>query len=171
MAGSDEETMADNSMYVNKSQKVIISDLLFYIWNRLKSDPKDDIVHACVSFYANKDDYVRQEKEKFFASISETCTQRRGEKEEKTRKDIDDIIKFMLDRDSKNLFIPIVVSIDMNNLRKWKMGQLGYLAFLASNFDISAVYGRIELCFRYGAPVGLCYHRGLYSFKISIYAI
>ena len=49
-------------MYVNKSQKVIISDLLFYIWNRLKSDPKDDIVDACVSFYANKDDYVRQEK-------------------------------------------------------------------------------------------------------------
>ena len=118
MAGSDEETVADNSMYVNKSQKVIISDLLFYIWNRLKSDPKDDIVDACVSFYANKDDYVRQEKEKFFASISETCTQRRGEKEEKTRKDIDDIIKFQLDRDSKNLFIPIVVSIDMNNLRK-----------------------------------------------------
>ena len=72
MAGSDEETMADNSMYVNKSQKVIISDLLFYIWNRLMSDPKDDIVDACVSFYANKDDYVRQEKEKFFASISET---------------------------------------------------------------------------------------------------
>ena len=56
MAGSDEETVADNSMYVNKSQKVIISDLLFYIWNRLKSDPKDDIVDACVSFYANKDE-------------------------------------------------------------------------------------------------------------------
>ena len=32
------------------------------------------------------------------------------------------------------------------------------LAFLASNFDISAVYGRIGLCFGYGAPVGLCYH-------------
>ena len=31
-------------------------------------------------------------------------------------------------------------------------------AFLASNFDISAVYGRIGLCFGYGAPVGLCYH-------------
>merc|ERR1712176_1758847 len=43
-------------MYVNKSQKVIISDLLFYIWNRLKSDPKDDIVDACVSFYSNKDE-------------------------------------------------------------------------------------------------------------------
>ena len=56
MAGSDEETVAENSMYVNKSQKVIISDLLFYIWNRLKSDPKDDIVDACVSFYANKDE-------------------------------------------------------------------------------------------------------------------
>ena len=53
MAGSDEETVADNYMYVNKSQKVIISDLLFYIWNRLKSDPKDDIVDACISFYAN----------------------------------------------------------------------------------------------------------------------
>ena len=33
-----------------------------------------------------------------------------------------------------------------------------YLAFLASNFDISAVYGRIGLCFGYDAPVGLYYH-------------
>ena len=131
MAGSDEETVADNSMYVNKSQKVIISDLLFYIWNRLKSDPKDDIVDACVSFYANKDDYVRQEKEKFFASISETCTQRRGEKEEKTRKDIDDIIKFMLDCDSKNLFIPIVVSIDMNNIPQMKDGATWISSFFS----------------------------------------
>ena len=131
MAGSDEETVAANSMYVNKSQKVIISDLLFYIWNRLKSDPKDDIVDACVSFYANKDDYVRQEKEKFFASISETCTQRRGEKEEKTRKDIDDIIKFQLDRDSKNLFIPIVVSIDMNNIPQMKDGATWIFSFFS----------------------------------------
>ena len=131
MVGSDEETVADNSMYVNKSQKVIISDLLFYIWNRLKSDPKDDIVDACVSFYANKDDYVRQEKEKFFASISETCTQRRGEKEEKTRKDIDDIIKFQLDRDSKNLFIPIVVSIDMNNIPQMKDGATWISSFFS----------------------------------------
>ena len=131
MAGSDEETVAANSMYVNKSQKVIISDLLFYIQNLLKSDPKDDIVDACVSFYANKDDYVRQEKEKFFASISETCTQRRGEKEEKTRKDIDDIIKFMLDRDSKNLFIPIVVSIDMNNIPQMKDGATWISSFFS----------------------------------------
>ena len=34
------------------------------------------------------------------------------------------------------------------------------LAFLASNFDISAVYGRIGLCFGYGASVGFCYHKG-----------
>ena len=33
-----------------------------------------------------------------------------------------------------------------------------YIAFLASNFDISAVYGCIRFCFGYGAPVGLCYH-------------
>ena len=33
-----------------------------------------------------------------------------------------------------------------------------YIAFLASNLDISAVYGCIRLCFGYGAPVGLCYH-------------
>ena len=32
------------------------------------------------------------------------------------------------------------------------------LAFLASNFNISAVYGHIGLCFGYCAPVCLCYH-------------
>ena len=31
-------------------------------------------------------------------------------------------------------------------------------AFLALNFDISAVYGRIGLCFGYDAPLGLYYH-------------
>ena len=82
MAGSDEETVADNSMYVNKSQKVIISDLLFYIWNRLKSDPKDDIVDACVSFYANKDDYVRQEKKILCFHLWNLYTTQRGEREE-----------------------------------------------------------------------------------------
>ena len=43
----------------------------------------------------------------------------------------------------------------------WLVRQLADpfdLAFLASNFDISAVYGRIGLCFGYDAPVGLCYH-------------
>ena len=33
-----------------------------------------------------------------------------------------------------------------------------YIAFLASNFDISAGYGPIGLCFGYDAPVGLCCH-------------
>ena len=32
------------------------------------------------------------------------------------------------------------------------------LAFLDSNFDISAVYGPIGLCFGHDAPVGFCYH-------------
>ena len=31
-----------------------------------------------------------------------------------------------------------------------------YIAFLASNLDISAVYSGIRLCFGYGALVGLC---------------
>ena len=152
MAGSDEETVADNYMYVNKSQKVIISDLLFYIWNRLKSDPKDDIVDACVSFYANKDDYVRQEIEKFFACISKTCTQCRGEKEKKTRKDIDVIIKFMLDRDISlglGALAPKITPCHLNVL---------ILLIEASLFHIFAVYGSIRFCFGYDSSVGSCYH-------------
>ena len=35
---------------------------------------------------------------------------------------------------------------------------LFHLAFLTSNFIISAVCGPIELCFGYDTPVGLCYH-------------
>ena len=34
---------------------------------------------------------------------------------------------------------------------------LRHIASLASNFDISAVYGGIRLYFGYGAPVSLCY--------------
>ena len=33
-----------------------------------------------------------------------------------------------------------------------------YIAFLAPNLDISAIYSCIRLCFGYGALVGLCYH-------------
>ena len=33
-----------------------------------------------------------------------------------------------------------------------------YIVFLASNFDILAVYGGIRLGFVYDAPVGLCYY-------------
>ena len=40
------------------------------------------------------------------------------------------------------------------------------LAFLASNFDISAVYGRIELCFGYGAPVSAVIY--LYLMALSL---
>ena len=43
----------------------------------------------------------------------------------------------------------------------WLVGCSVYrsdLAFLVSNFNISAVYGPIGLCFGYDAPVGLCYH-------------
>ena len=36
--------------------------------------------------------------------------------------------------------------------------KLQYIAFLDSNFDISAVYSPNGLCFGYDAPVGLCYH-------------
>ena len=38
----------------------------------------------------------------------------------------------------------------------WSVG-LFHLAFLASNFDILAVYGRFGLCYGYYALVGLCY--------------
>ena len=45
--------------------------------------------------------------------------------------------------------------------------KLRYIVFLASNFDISAVYGRIGLCFAYGAPVGLSYHISIAHGPIS----
>ena len=57
------------------------------------------------------------------------------------------------------------VSRSVGQLVGWSVGRLvGWsvyrsdLAFLASNFNILAVYGPIRLCFTYYAHVGLCYH-------------
>ena len=54
-------------LYVSEDQKILISDLLFFLQNKLQSIPNDDIVKLCNNFY--NDDYVWQEKERFYLAI------------------------------------------------------------------------------------------------------
>ena len=45
------------SMFIKEEEKVMSSDLLFYLQNKLQSIPHDDILKICDNFY-HDDDYV-----------------------------------------------------------------------------------------------------------------
>ena len=71
--------MADVTQYVDTSQKIIVSDLLYFVSNKIRNTPVKDIVTSCYNFYAD-DDYVFNEKKLFCDATGELCTARRNDK-------------------------------------------------------------------------------------------
>ena len=55
--------MSDLESYIVASDKIIVSDLLYYVANKLHSTPFKTVVSACHNFYTD-DDYVFNEKKK-----------------------------------------------------------------------------------------------------------
>ena len=52
-----------NVIYVETSDSVLISDLLYYVWNKLKCLPTKDVASICHQFYTD-DNYVFEQKAK-----------------------------------------------------------------------------------------------------------
>ena len=100
-------------MYVEKDDSVIISDLLYYIWNKLKSTSAKDVVSICHQYYTD-DNYVFEEKKKLCEAVNIYCGARK--KEDKRLKNLEDICATLSSRDSKALFLPKFASIDLNNV-------------------------------------------------------
>ena len=92
---------------------MLISDLLYYVFNKLKSQPVKDVVATCHRFYTD-DNYVFCEKKKLYDAVGEICSSRK--KEEKRMKNIEDICATIIRRDSKNEFIPKFASLNLNNV-------------------------------------------------------
>ena len=105
--------MSDPQLYVDVSQQIIISDLLYFISNKIRNSTVKDIVTSCHNFYAD-DEYVFNEKKKLCDATGEICTARRNDK--KRLNNIEDICAIFTRRDSQNLFIPKCASLDMNNI-------------------------------------------------------
>ena len=82
-----------NVVYVEASDSVLISDLLYYAWNKLKCLPMKDVASICNQFYTD-DDYVFGQKKKLYDAVGIACTSRK--KEEKRLRNIEDICTTLL---------------------------------------------------------------------------
>ena len=102
-------------MFVKETDKVIISELLFYIQNRVKCVSKDILVALCAKNFTA--DEIKQEKTKFFDSINVRTTERKKGSEQLSR-NLHDIIDKMIELDNNNTDIPVFVARDMTKLPK-----------------------------------------------------
>ena len=98
--------------FVESTDTVIISDLLYYAWNKLKSLPLNDVIATCNQFYADET-YVFNEKKRLYDAIGESFS---GRNQAKRQKNIEDICATMLRIDSKNSFLPKFASVNLNNI-------------------------------------------------------
>ena len=119
--------------YVDISESVIISDLLCYVLNKLKSAPAKTVASICHQFYTD-DDYVYNEKKKLCVTTDEYCSPRRTD--DKRMKNIEDICTIIMQRDSKNDFLPQFASINLNNIPVSNEGDPSLGQIMASLNDL-----------------------------------
>ena len=105
--------MDDVVSYVDTSECVIISDLLYYVGNKIGSTAVKNIVTAATNFYTDEE-YVFNEKKKLCKATEEECKTRRTEN--KRQVNIEDIVAIFARRDSQKLFMPKFVSSDINKI-------------------------------------------------------
>ena len=125
--------MDDVAKYVDTSECVIISDLLYFISNKIGSTPVKNIVTTAHNFYTNED-YVFNEKKILCSATNEPCTARRTEN--KRQSNIEDICAIFLRRDSQNLFVPKFVSSDLSKIPISEDGNPSLGQILAAISDL-----------------------------------
>ena len=99
--------------FVDVSDTVLISDLLYYVSNKLKCLPVKDVASICQHYYTD-DNYVFEQKKKLFVAIGRDCSGRK--KEDKRLKNINDICTAITECDAKNSFLPKFASLNFNNI-------------------------------------------------------
>ena len=104
--------MEKNQLYVTACKKIIISDLLFYLQNKVHQIANDDIVKICANIYDEA--YVWEEKTKFFEAIGQRPIKSRSN--DKKVKDLNDLLAEIRSRDDNDEFQPTCVAIELSNL-------------------------------------------------------
>ena len=84
-------------MFVKESDKIIVSELLFYIQNRVKCISKDILILLCAKSFSA--DEIKQEKTKFFDSINVRTTERKKGPEQLSR-NLHDIVDKIIELDN-----------------------------------------------------------------------
>ena len=107
--------MGDKQLFVDSSDSVIISDLLYFISNKLHSAPAATVVSICHQFYTD-DEYVFEEKQKLFKAIDRNQDCRARRTDDKRQKNLEDICTTISQLDSRNDFLPKFASVDLQNV-------------------------------------------------------
>ena len=102
----------DPRIYVGAFDNVVLSDMLFFITNRLNTHPVENIIEICDKFYDEKT--VVQEKTKFFNALVKKFSLRRTH--DKKIKDLEDIIHEMQLRDRTNAYLPTFAAVNLHHL-------------------------------------------------------
>ena len=102
--------------FINEADKIVLSDLLYFMQNKLQSMTADDLIAICNKFY--QDDYVWQEKEKYFDAIGKKPIKPRSG--DKKVRDLQDILHDMQFRDASGDFQPTCVSLELSNIPQSK---------------------------------------------------
>ena len=66
----------ERNCFVEATDTVLISDILYFAWNKLKCLPQKDVAAICHSFYTDEN-YVFDQKKKFYDAVGESCTSRK----------------------------------------------------------------------------------------------
>ena len=125
--------MAETVKYVDASECVIISDILYYISNKLGNTAVKNIISTCNKFYTD-DEYVFTEKKKLCVATAEHCKERRSET--KRVANLEDIVAIFTRRESQSLFLPKFASIDLNNIPMQEDGNPSLGQILAAISDL-----------------------------------
>ena len=113
--------MSDKNHFVEVTDNVIILDLLYFIFNKLKTTPVKNVVAICHSFYADND-YVFGEKKNLCEAIGgEYCSDRRSD--DKRVKNLEDICQILTRREAGGTFIPKLASLNMNSIPQNNEGE------------------------------------------------
>ena len=109
-----------NHLYITTDQKILASDLLFYMQNKLHVIAHDDIVSICDNFYG--EEYVWQEKVKFFSAIGRKSI--RGRVTEKKSKYLNEILHEMRELDDAKKWQPTCVAMEFSNIPQSEDGSV-----------------------------------------------
>lgn len=123
----------DLTVFGGKERKVIVSDLLYFLYNKFNRDPRDNVISTCLKFAPYSELVIFDEKTKFFSAIGGKCIDRRTDKKSK---DLEDILTAMSQRDATGDEMPMFVSSNMNNIPWASDGNATNSQILSSIHDL-----------------------------------
>ena len=136
--------MDSESAFVQSKDKVILSDLLFYVYNGFLNHPKSVVVETCAAFY--DEDAIWKEKTRFYDAIGKKATPRRSS--DRKNKNVEDILNEIETRDAANIFLPTFAATRLHNIPQTPDGAvtnaqiMGCLANLRRDIAVSIRSGR-----------------------------